>query len=252
MFVTILSFLVLQTVRSTDLGNECELQGQYLSKTNKLKVTVTGTAVTFEDDVLNLPGFFNVTATSPKVLDSYTKFKSNGKYILVADDICFSIRFIDRQELKMYKRNTNNNEETCDTFIAEDEMKLKENLIFDGILIDGTQAFCGYYVYGAMVAAVGSFCATLGMNLQKLTHDKLEKQNDRKSTYYTQPLWVIGMSLIVLDAILDVATFALAPAALLAPLASLVLIHNVFIAPCLLKEKVDRKSLIATAIIISK
>ena len=59
------------------------------------------------------------------------------------------------------------------------------------------------------------------------------------------------MALIVLDGILDVATFGMAPAAMLAPLASLVLVHNVILAPCLLNEKVDKKGLIATFIIIA-
>ena len=39
----------------------------------------------------------------------------------------------------------------------------------------------------------------------------------------------LGMALIVLDGILDVATFGMAPAAMLAPLASLVLVHNVIL-----------------------
>merc|ERR1711991_299739 len=164
---------LLQIVRSTDLGNECELQGQYLSTSNnnKLKVTVTGTTTTFEDGVLVVPGLFNVTSTASKVLDSYTKFESPGKYILVADNKCFSVSLVEHKEFKIYRRTVGSEDdqkENCDTFIPENEMT-NENLIFYGVLIDGTETFCAYYIFGALVASLGSFCATLGMNLQKLT-----------------------------------------------------------------------------------
>ena len=86
-------------------------------------------------------------------------------------------------------------------------------------------------------------------NLQSAP-DKLEKIGDRKTKFYTKPMWIIGMGLIVFDGILDVATFGMAPASMLAPLASLVLVHNVILAPCLLKEKLDKKGLLATAVII--
>ena len=251
LFLTIISITV-----STDLGNECEIQGEYLTTTtttnNKLKVIITGTTLTFQDGELILPGFFNVSSTSNPVttLTTYSKFISNGNYIIISPTICFSISLIEYKELKIYKpvKNENNN---CDTYITDGEKDSTDNTIFDGELIEGTSTFCSYFILGALVASIGSFCATLGMNLQKLTHDKLEQQKDRTSNYYTQPLWIIGMSLIVLDGILDVLTFGMAPAAMLAPLASLVLVHNVIIAPCLLKEKLDKKSLIATVIIIS-
>lgn len=237
------------TVSATDLGNECEIQGQFVGRDGK--ITITGTEFTWQGDNLVVPGFFNTSAaagTSSKTLETYTKFVSSGKYVVISTEMCISIALIEYQELKVYKPVTKDGN-NCE-YIAEKDAAIEENIVFDGTLVEGTSTFCSYFILGATVASIGSFCATLGMNLQKLAHDKLEEKGDRSTKYYTQPIWVIGMALIVLDGILDVATFGMAPAAMLAPLASLVLVHNVLIAPCLLNEKLDKKGLIATFIII--
>ena len=249
-FLFVALSLQIGTVSAADLGNECEIQGQFVSGGDK--VTITGTEFTFQGDNLVVPGFFNISTaagTPSKTLDTYTKFVSNGKYIVISEEMCISIALIEYEELKVYKP-TKNDGDACE-YITDKDAALKDNIVFDGTLVEGTSTFCSYFILGATVACIGSFCATLGMNLQKMTHDKLEKKGDRTTKYYTQPIWVIGMALIVLDGILDVATFGMAPAAMLAPLASLVLVHNVILAPCLLNEKVDKKGLIATFIIIA-
>ena len=123
--------------------------------------------------------------------------------------------------------------------------------LFSGTLVAGTAEFCAMALVSVFIAATGSLCSTLGMNLQKLTHDRLQKAGNHNANYATQPLWALGLFLIVFDAaVLDLFTFGMAPASLLAPLASLVLVWNIFLAPLMLGEKLDREGLKATAIII--
>jgi hypothetical protein len=55
----------------------------------------------------------------------------------------------------------------------------------------------------------------------------------------------------VVDAVLDVWTFGLAPASLLAPMASMVLVWNVVTSPCLVGEKITKRGMTGTLIIIS-
>ena len=86
-----LSFLI-GTVSAADLGNECEIQGQFVSGGNK--VTITGTEFTFQGDNLVVPGFFNISTaagTPSKTLVTYTKFVSNGKYVVISKEMCISI-----------------------------------------------------------------------------------------------------------------------------------------------------------------
>ena len=58
------------------------------------------------------------------------------------------------------------------------------------------------------------------------------------------------MVLVLSDAFIDMATFAMAPASLLAPLGAMTLVWNTIVAPCMLQEKLTRRMMVATAIII--
>jgi hypothetical protein len=69
------------------------------------------------------------------------------------------------------------------------------------------------------------------------------------SSYMKNKKWLVGMSLIILDSILDLVTFGLAPQSLLAPMAALTLVYNTLLAPVFLKESLAREDLIGTGFI---
>ncbi|KAL7438132.1 hypothetical protein ACHAXM_006070 [Skeletonema potamos] len=74
------------------------------------------------------------------------------------------------------------------------------------------------------------------------------EENGRKP--FMQPLWLMGMAVIVVDAIGDFVFIGLAPQSLLAPLGSLSLGWNVILAPIFHREeKVTKTTVVATAVI---
>lgn len=75
--------------------------------------------------------------------------------------------------------------------------------------------------------------------------------NDNNSCYLTNPLWITGLTLQIIGGIFDFAALGFAPQSVVAPLGSLTLVVNVFLAPIMQKEKPGLKTIIATCIIIA-
>jgi len=96
-----------------------------------------------------------------------------------------------------------------------------------------------------------SFGAAVGVNIQKLSMTKEEKKKHGKHRPpYQQPLWCLGMAVIILDALGDFVFIGMAPQSLLAPLGSLSLGWNIILAPLFHStEKVTKSIIIATATI---
>lgn len=106
----------------------------------------------------------------------------------------------------------------------------------------------GMWVAGFTISLVFSVLNSIGINLQKYSLARNANATVKRTTC-RQPLWVIGFTLICLGSILDFVAFGMAPQTLLAPLAALTLVWNMFIAPIFHKEKVTRQNIIATIII---
>lgn len=68
--------------------------------------------------------------------------------------------------------------------------------------------------------------------------------------YSSSILWRCGLLLIILGSLFDVAALALGPQSLIAPLGSLTLVSNIACAYCLLRERVSRYDIAATALIV--
>lgn len=135
-----------------------------------------------------------------------------------------------------------------------------------------------HWVIGVVLACLASVISNLGINLQKLSHMRRARgrapvplssptapttasalSDINQTKYYLQPLWVSGITLVILGAIADFFALAFAPqvrAALrphrsrredrcaqvvIAPLGSVTLIANVFFAPLLLEETINRR-----------
>ena len=122
---------------------------------------------------------------------------------------------------------------------------------FTGTAVAGSQSFCDLWILGVFGALIGTFLSTLGLGLQKMTHEKLKAEGKEIENYCNHPLWLLGIGCLVVDAVLDVWTFGLAPASLLAPMASMVLVWNVVTSPCLVGEQLTKRGLVGTVIIIS-
>lgn len=98
----------------------------------------------------------------------------------------------------------------------------------------------------ALCSLTLSLGAAVGVNIQKLSMNREEK--GRKP--FLQPLWLIGMAVIVVDAIGDFVFIGMAPQSMLAPLGSLSLGFNVILAPFFHREeRVTRTTVLATAVI---
>lgn len=108
----------------------------------------------------------------------------------------------------------------------------------------------GMWVAGFTIALVFSVLNSVGINLQKLSMTRNEHADVKKGTF-KQPLWVLGFGLVCLGSLLDFVAFGMAPQTLLAPLAALSLVWNMFIAPLFHNEKVTKQNLVATAIIFT-
>uniref|UniRef100_K3WK63 FZ domain-containing protein n=1 Tax=Globisporangium ultimum (strain ATCC 200006 / CBS 805.95 / DAOM BR144) TaxID=431595 RepID=K3WK63_GLOUD len=106
----------------------------------------------------------------------------------------------------------------------------------------------GMWVAGFTISLVFSILNSIGINLQKLSMTRNETAETKQGTF-KQPLWVLGFALVCFGSLLDFVAFGMAPQTLLAPLAALSLVWNMFIAPIFHKEKVTKQNIIATVII---
>ena len=71
------------------------------------------------------------------------------------------------------------------------------------------------------------------------------------SINYTRQLtWQCGLALVIVGSLFDFAALAFASQSLIAPLGSLTLVSNVFLAPLLLKEKLSRRDVVCTLVIV--
>ena len=77
------------------------------------------------------------------------------------------------------------------------------------------------------------------------------QENEEVGNYYSQPLWILGMSLVILGALLDVASYGFAPQSLLAPMATLTLVFNTLLAPKFLGEQLSNRDIGATGVIVA-
>uniref|UniRef100_H3GPR3 Uncharacterized protein n=1 Tax=Phytophthora ramorum TaxID=164328 RepID=H3GPR3_PHYRM len=94
--------------------------------------------------------------------------------------------------------------------------------------------------------------SNLGVNVQKLSHVREdEKPLFERRTYYTRPVWLIGMVLIVLGAIGDFEALGFAPQALVAAVGGgFTVLANVFFAHLWLGQILTKTDVLGTLLII--
>jgi len=114
--------------------------------------------------------------------------------------------------------------------------------------LDYTGPTYGLWIAGVAISVVFSILNSIGINLQKYSLQVNAKARIERGIY-RQPLWLLGFLLICTGSILDFVAFGMAPQTLLAPLAAMSLVWNLFIAPIVHNETITRRNLVATGII---
>jgi len=104
---------------------------------------------------------------------------------------------------------------------------------------------------GVALATFASFVSNLGLNLQKLLHLQNQGKSDEvRDSYYKFGLWWIGVLLLAVGAISDIAALTFAPQSLVAPLGSLTLVSNIILSPIILKEVITTWDVLSTLTIV--
>jgi len=111
------------------------------------------------------------------------------------------------------------------------------------------------WIIGVLLAFSGSCVSNLGVNLQKLTHNRLKQEYEltgkRPGSAYKQPMWLLGLTCVIAGSVADLVSFGFADMSLLAPLGAMTLVVNLFFAPCFLKEGLTKRDIICTLIILA-
>ena len=232
--------LLLPLFATTNAESVCQFAGIYVDNTEIGQSNPSaGATLSITGDIFN---FINFTDTFPNNSSKVAIIEhTNGWYELEYPTIGCGLAKINSGEIELTKPLPNG----CATEWPT------ADVAFSGSAIDGSQTFCDLWIFGVFGALIGTFLSTLGLGLQKLTHEKLKAEGKEIENYCHHPTWLAGIGCLVIDAVLDVWTFGLAPASLLAPMASMVLVWNVVTAPCLVGEKVTKRGLLGTAVIIT-
>jgi len=111
---------------------------------------------------------------------------------------------------------------------------------------------------GVVLAILADILTNTGTNLQKLAHTYLARLNkespaslDDKPNYCGSPIWILGVGLLICGAIGDFLALAFAPQSVVAPLGSLTLVVNLFVARWMHHEKITAVGILATICILT-
>jgi hypothetical protein len=85
------------------------------------------------------------------------------------------------------------------------------------------------WVAGVLLSVTGCTLSNFGVNLQKLSHTKVSALNrglpkGARRSVLTHPIWIIGISMVIVGSIADLVSFGFADMSLLAPLGAMTLV----------------------------
>eukprot|EP00924_Labyrinthula_sp_SR-Ha-C_P001062 snap_masked-scaffold_7-processed-gene-12.1-mRNA-1 protein AED:0.28 eAED:0.31 QI:0/0/0/1/1/1/2/0/405 len=103
------------------------------------------------------------------------------------------------------------------------------------------------YTTAVLLSIVAAFFSNLGSNVQKISYHRKYMGRKRKKKL----IWVTGLFFMALGAILDFVALGFAPQSVVAPLGSLTLVFNLYLAQFFHHEKVSSSDILATMIIIT-
>ena len=76
-----------------------------------------------------------------------------------------------------------------------------------------------YWAIGVILSLSGCTLSNVGVNLQKVGHKGHDL--DDEIAVYSSPIWILGISMVVLGSIIDFTSYAFAEVSLLAPLGAM-------------------------------
>ena len=109
----------------------------------------------------------------------------------------------------------------------------------------------GDFWLGIVASIIGSIMLNLGINIQKLAFVQLAKiPTAKRVKIYCYPLWIIGFTVYLVGNAGDAIGLTFTAQSIITPLGSVSLVSNLFFAWLLVGEKIDKATLVATALII--
>lgn len=106
------------------------------------------------------------------------------------------------------------------------------------------------WMLGVIVCIAGTLFTSLGLVLQKFSHEKNAKLGEAV-VYYSQPWWILGFSVFFAGQIVGVVAMPMAPQAMLSCLGALSLVFNAIFAWAMLGEHLHRLELVGMMGIIA-
>jgi len=107
------------------------------------------------------------------------------------------------------------------------------------------------FIAGIAISLFGSTASNLGVNVQKYSQVRNNRKppKERKG-YLKQPLWWIGLSMVILGALCDFGALSFAPQSVIMPVGSFTLVANVMFAHFWLGEALGSMDIMGTVLIV--
>ncbi|KAF0698823.1 Aste57867_10572 [Aphanomyces stellatus] len=116
---------------------------------------------------------------------------------------------------------------------------------------NATETYSLWYV-GVILGIGASVCTNMGVNLQKYSFMReAKKPAGAKRSYLVQPLWMIGLWLVIFGSLGDFAALGFIPQTLAVPVGGSTIVANVFFAHKFLHEAFSKRDGIGTALILT-
>jgi len=141
-----------------------------------------------------------------------------------------------------------------DVLRALDKVSVPNNNTLEGCL---ALSDCGredtdsslWYV-GVIVSIIGSILSNFGVNTQKYSMIQEIRRSSAERSYFSQPIWVLGLVMVILGAVADFGALGFAAQSLITPVGGFTMVANLFFASYWLGETITRLDLAATLLII--
>ena len=107
-----------------------------------------------------------------------------------------------------------------------------------------------YWYLGVLLSICASICSNLGVNMQKFSMTKEQTRKGENRAYICQPLWAVGLVLVIAGSVGDFVALGFAAQSLAVPVGALTMVFNVLFAHYWLGEDLNRKDMLATFMVM--
>jgi len=109
-----------------------------------------------------------------------------------------------------------------------------------------------WWLFGVFLSIIASIASNLGVNFQKLSmmNERANAKASEKRSYISQPMWLIGLLMVVVGSLGDFVALGFAPQSLMTPVGGFTLVCNAVFAKYFLLENLTQKDRLGTLNII--